>query len=150
MGVHENIDYDQFPIQRLPMLRVDVCFHYGSQCIKGTIIRDDREAPFDTIIQLDDGRVVRGAECHYRPSDDQTPKSNWIPVSERLPDEEGLYLACGVEPDFIPCGPIVDTLIWNGEFWVFTDDEETEYENGSRYVSAWQPLPNPYGVIING
>jgi hypothetical protein len=32
---------------------------------KGTIIRDDREEPFETIIKLDDGRIVRGSECQF-------------------------------------------------------------------------------------
>lgn len=26
---------------------------------------DDREEPFETLIKLDDGRVVRGTECQY-------------------------------------------------------------------------------------
>lgn len=31
----------------------------------GYIVRDDREEPFETIIKLDNGRYVRGAECQY-------------------------------------------------------------------------------------
>ena len=31
----------------------------------GTVIRDDREEPFETLIRLDDGRVLRGVECQY-------------------------------------------------------------------------------------
>lgn len=36
-----------------------------SRYIGGTIIRDDREEPFETLIRLDDGRVIRGTECQY-------------------------------------------------------------------------------------
>lgn len=31
----------------------------------GTVIRDDREEPYETLIQLDDGRTMRGVECQY-------------------------------------------------------------------------------------
>jgi hypothetical protein len=55
----------------------------------GTIIRDDREAPHLTIIQLDGGRVVMSTECQYapfpKPSTDEWPDQineyvpgNWI------------------------------------------------------------------------
>lgn len=46
--------------------RVNVCFHYDtSRWMGGRIIRDDREEPFETLIELDDGRVLRGVECQY-------------------------------------------------------------------------------------
>lgn len=32
----------------------------------GTIIRDDAEEPFETLIRLDDGRVIRAVECQWR------------------------------------------------------------------------------------
>ena len=43
-----------------------MCFHYDTSVeIPGTVIRDDREEPFETLIKLDDGRVIRGVECQY-------------------------------------------------------------------------------------
>jgi hypothetical protein len=33
----------------------------------GTIIRDDMEEPFRTIISLDDGRVILATECMHSP-----------------------------------------------------------------------------------
>jgi hypothetical protein len=33
----------------------------------GTIVRDDNEPPWRTIIRLDDGRVVLASECQYSP-----------------------------------------------------------------------------------
>lgn len=69
MGVHNNITADTFPKQGwLKGRRCEVCFHYDtSKIVLGTIVRDDAEEPGETIIQLDDGRFVRGTECHYSP-----------------------------------------------------------------------------------
>ena len=63
----------------------------------------------------------------------------WIPVSERLPSEQGQYL--------------VTFPLCNGEPWVYilsfhkgkfyeTDDEwgDVEYDD----VTAWMPLPKPF------
>jgi len=67
MGCHENIGFDKFPKQSdWLQKRVEVLFFYDtSQTIKGTIVRDDREEPFQTIIKLNDGRYVHGTECQY-------------------------------------------------------------------------------------
>ena len=67
MGCVKTIDWLRFPEQSgFVNRRVDVCFHYDTEhTVKGTIIREDREEPFETLIQLDDGRVVRGVECQY-------------------------------------------------------------------------------------
>ncbi len=74
--------------------------------------------------------------CTNKEDQEQTVKfikdSNWIPVSERLP-EDGTYLCtfngelCGIDEPFTGmCG------IENGKW----------YEEGC--VIAWQPLPEPY------
>lgn len=67
MGCVDTITMYKFPKQsEYVNRRVKVLFHYDtSQCMPGTIIRDDREEPFETLIKLDDGRVVRGVECQY-------------------------------------------------------------------------------------
>jgi hypothetical protein len=67
VGVHKNITADTFPKQSdLVNKRVLVFFHYDTRrSVRGTVVRDDREPPFETIIRLDDGRVVRTAECQY-------------------------------------------------------------------------------------
>ena len=75
MGCVENIAYDRFPKQKdknykYPEFavgaRVEVCFHYDTRkkCM-GTVVRDDLEEPFETIIKLDDGRYVRAVECQF-------------------------------------------------------------------------------------
>lgn len=67
MGCVETINAYKFPKQsEFVNRRVEVCFHYDtSKWIMGTIIRDDREEPSETLIKLDDGRVVRATECQY-------------------------------------------------------------------------------------
>lgn len=67
MGCVENVDFYKFPKQSAFVnRRCDVTFHYDtSRYILGTIIRDDREEPFETLIRLDDGRIIRATECQY-------------------------------------------------------------------------------------
>ena len=63
------------------------------------------------------------------------PEQRWIPVSERLPEEEGVYLATGS----IFKQVFVYTAYWNGRFW---DAKPT--------VRAWMPLPEPDREEDNG
>ena len=64
-------------------------------------------------------------------------QTSWIPVSERLPEKDGFYLAtcdgeiCGEDEPFSGLAEFE-----NGKW---TDDEE-----GYQCVLAWQPLPQPY------
>lgn len=69
MGVVPNIDLHAWPKQG-PWLgkRTRVCFKYDiSRTVMGTIVRDDYEEPFVTIISLDNGRVVLATECQHSP-----------------------------------------------------------------------------------
>lgn len=72
MGCVETINFYKFPNQSSWVnRRCKVTFMYDtSRYICGTIIRDDREEPFETLIRLDDGRVIRGAECQYSMHDE--------------------------------------------------------------------------------
>lgn len=67
MGCVETISAYRFPKQsEYVNRRCEVCFHFDtSLTIGGVILRDDREEPFETIIKLDDGRIVRATECQY-------------------------------------------------------------------------------------
>lgn len=68
MGVAPNVGFDQFPKQgAFHGKRARVVFHYEDRERWGTIVRDDNEAPFVTIIALDDGRVVLATECQFSP-----------------------------------------------------------------------------------
>jgi hypothetical protein len=65
VGVHDNISYDKFPKQS-PYEKVWVAFNYEfDHDAPGTIVRDDAESPYVTIIKLDDGRFILGTECQY-------------------------------------------------------------------------------------
>lgn len=75
MGCIDTITYDKFPKQKdenyeYPKFkvgsRVKVCYHYDtSKYHYGTIVRDDLEEPFETIIKLDNGRYLRATECQF-------------------------------------------------------------------------------------
>ena len=67
MGCVSTITLYAFPKQsEFVNRRCKVIFHYDTEkWIMGTIIRDDREEPFETLIRLDDGRIIRGCECQY-------------------------------------------------------------------------------------
>lgn len=71
MGCVEGIGFSKFPTQGPWLgLRTLVCFDYDTaNSIKGTIVRDDAEAPWIGIIRLDDGRYVLDTECQHAPED---------------------------------------------------------------------------------
>jgi hypothetical protein len=75
MGVAPNVGFDQWPRQGEWLgHRARVCFHYESREVMGTIVRDDQEEPFRTIISLDDGRVVLATECMFSPFTKPEPR----------------------------------------------------------------------------
>jgi len=74
MGTVTTIGFNKFPKQHNVSdstsggvgRKVEV--HFGGdtmQTIIGVILRDDKEYPFMTIIQLADGRIVLANECQY-------------------------------------------------------------------------------------
>ena len=67
MGCIPEITADSYPRQGGDVgRRCKVTFHYkSSPTFFGTIVREDREAPYRAIIKLDDGRYVTGDECQY-------------------------------------------------------------------------------------
>lgn len=69
MGICKSISYDSFPEQNVHTVgkRVEVCYnHDSSQIHMGTVVRDDTEPPFETLIKCDNGRYLRSVECSYR------------------------------------------------------------------------------------
>lgn len=69
MGIVKNIGIKEFPKQGSWVgWRTRVCFRYdASQTLRGTVVRDDYEEPWVTIIRLDDGRFVLASECMHSP-----------------------------------------------------------------------------------
>lgn len=95
MGCIDTITYDKFPKQKdenykYPEFkvgsRVEVCYHFdASKCHYGTIVRDDLEEPFETIIKLDNGRYLRAVECQYSYIDEEVSDDvcEWIEYDYR-------------------------------------------------------------------
>jgi hypothetical protein len=67
----------------------------------------------------------------------QQLNNGWIPVSERLPKEDGNYLVAMKHKEFNQTKVI--SMDFNGEF-LFND----YFEKAWWEVTAWQPLPEPY------
>jgi hypothetical protein len=69
MGVSLFVDLrnDTYPEQSEYVGKeVKVCFWYDTtKTFKGKMLRDDRTVPWRTIIQLEDGKIVEGAECQW-------------------------------------------------------------------------------------
>ena len=59
----------------------------------------------------------------------------WIPVSERLPEESGYYLITSNS------GYVYDVEI---RFFFFQNERRKEWKKGFGNVIAWQPLPEPF------
>lgn len=120
MGCIDTITYDKFPKQKdenykYPEFkvgsRVEVCYHFDtSKCHYGTIVRDDLEEPFETIIKLDNGRYLRAVECQYsyideEVSDDMCECRKLKDYNSLLKTSCGYVFGMGKEFKFCPyCG----------------------------------------------
>jgi hypothetical protein len=66
--------------------------------------------------------------------------NGWMPVSERLPEDDGNYLVTMKHKEFNQTK--VTSMDFNGEF-LFDD----YFEKAWWEVTAWQPLPEPYKEV---
>jgi hypothetical protein len=83
---------------------------------------------------IDIGKDLQSAfDDGYR----QAMQDRWIPVSERLPKEDGNYLVTMKHKEFNQTK--VTSMDFSGEF-LFND----YFEKAWWEVTAWQPLPEPY------
>ena len=94
---------------------------------------------------------------HFKQILDDVPsaenKGEWIPVSERLPEEREWYLAVFKEKDIdFQLIPRVADYIGHGENkwrWINEEGLTQEYLDLLECV-AWQPLPEPYNADMRG
>lgn len=94
--------------------------------------QDAIDMRFSCGMQEDGFLYVRYAEVmkHLKTLQSVKPEQHWIPVSERLPEEDGTYLITGG----IFGQRIVFTAQYNCKTWCVKTN-----------VYAWMPLPEPYG-----
>lgn len=92
---------------------------------------EDRDYP---VQQDDDGDLVRYSdhlatvEALNKRIEELEAERRWIPVAERLPEEENLYLRFD--------GFFVSTGWWNNH-GKWDDEDQADYD----LVTHWQPLP---------
>lgn len=84
--------------------------------------------------------------------------TNWIPVSERLPEEgvrvliyQTYWHSCPVTIGYIKQKEYFENGSYNGGYWIWYDSGIPIQKNlsrtacpGDEYVKAWMPLPEPY------
>ena len=82
-------------------------------------------------------------------NDELINKSRWIPVSERLPDNN-VRVLCSAISTSISGGYTRFVGCCNKGFWyVQTDADTVSYPNQYK-VTAWMPLPEPYKAEKGG
>jgi hypothetical protein len=67
-------------------------------------------------------------------------EARWIPVSERLPEKSGAYLAYIINPSDDECRYIMTCEFFVNDPYPWCPDDETASDN----VVAWMPLPEEY------
>ena len=112
MGCIDTITYEKFPKQKdenykYPQFkvgsRVKVCYHYDTlKYHYGTIVRDDLEEPFETIIKLDNGRYLRAVECQLSYIDEEVSDDvcEWKDYKDGI--EHSYHMGC-CEEAFSQC-----------------------------------------------
>lgn len=65
---------------------------------------------------------------------DAKAEQRWIPVSERLPEKNGVYI--------VSYEDAVTWLEWFNGKWFFYPSNPAREETGT--ITAWMPLPEPY------
>ena len=81
--------------------------------------------------------ALQEVECSY-----------WIPCSERLPNEDGIYLICDCRlneqhPWVHTAGFKVRSKSWCENHGIYYDDHYGRMSDQKK-ITAWRPLPEPY------
>ena len=76
--------------------------------------------------------------------------TEWIPVKERLPEKDGLYLVTFADRLSIDGGTVDVLMYYRSEgdypFWEYRNDLNYAYERDE--IAAWTYLPEPYKEVI--
>lgn len=69
----------------------------------------------------------------------------WIPVAEKLPEEDGDYLVTMVTPGYLSGQPYTNWLYWDAADcdWL-TDEAGDSVPEQETEVVAWRSIPEPY------
>lgn len=81
-------------------------------------------------------RVMNIIRSHMNNAKDTNVLSNWIPCSEKLPEETEYYLVQLSKK--LPNEDYADRVV------VLYDGEEKVFMCYEKLIVAWQPLPEPY------
>ena len=73
-------------------------------------------------------------KCIFKPFKQFQPEQQWIPVSERLPEKNGVYI--------VSYEDAVTWLEWFNGKWFFYPSNPAREETGT--IIAWMPLPECY------
>ena len=75
----------------------------------------------------------------------------WIPVTERLPESNGVYIVTREFNDGFECADLTDACYFDG---TNTWHNDNRINHGREYVDkkikAWMPLPEPYKAESEG
>ena len=74
----------------------------------------------------------------------KTSEHRWIPVEERLPEDDNYILLSFSNFSLPLIGRYEADNDGGGAFYLGDDDEGDTCLSADLYVNAWQPLPEPY------
>lgn len=77
---------------------------------------------------------------HMNHSGDDTEMGDWIPVEERLPNQNGVYNVTRLIDDAF----ISDSAYFDGQDSWHSDNRVNHARPYLTDIVAWQPLPEPY------
>ena len=78
-------------------------------------------------------QIIEAMRSGFLQEIDNAPTVNqWIPVTERLPGEDGMYIVCG------------HNAVWVANFVTIVCVKGWSNDVRNPVIEAWMPLPEPY------